>query len=107
MRRQFWDDGVVLLPGVLAPTWMDLVELGIKRNLNNPGPYCQHHYADTPRAFVDDYCNFAANPEYQMLVRHSPVVDVVAAILGTDNLWLFYDQIFVKAAPQGEARRTP
>jgi len=107
MRAQFWDDGVVVLPQVLDPTWMDLVELGIKRNLRNPGPYYAEHYAGTPRAFIDDYCNFFAVPEYQMLVQHSPIVDVVATVLDTEHLWLFYDQIFVKDAPESEPRRTP
>jgi ectoine hydroxylase-related dioxygenase (phytanoyl-CoA dioxygenase family) len=86
---------------------MDLVELGVTRNLRNPGPFFAHHYPDTPRAFIDDYCNYAANPEYRMLLRHSPIVDIVASVLGTENLWLFYEQIFVKDAPDGEARRTP
>lgn len=107
MQRRFWEDGVVHLPQVLEPTWMDLVELGVKRNLRNPGPYCNHHYAGTPRAFLDDYCNYHAVPEYQMLLEHSPIVEIVATVLSTENLWLYYDQIFVKDAPEGEARRTP
>jgi ectoine hydroxylase-related dioxygenase (phytanoyl-CoA dioxygenase family) len=107
MKRQFWDDGVVVLEQVLAPTWVDLVELGVKRNLRNPGPYFQHHYEGTPRAFIDDYCNYAAVPEYQMLVECSPVAHIVASVLGTERLWLFYDQIFIKDAPDGQTRRTP
>jgi ectoine hydroxylase-related dioxygenase (phytanoyl-CoA dioxygenase family) len=107
MKRQFWDDGVVLLPQVLDPTWMDLVQLGIERNLRNPGPYANYHYRGTPREFLDDYCNYFAVAEYQMVLAHSPIVDIVAAVLGTTNLWLFYEQIFVKAAPEGVARRTP
>lgn len=107
MRHRFWEDGVVVLQQVLAPTWMDLVELGVRRNLRNPGPYFTRHYEGTMREFVDDYCNYAAVPEYRMLLEHSPITDVVAAVLGTERLWLFYDQIFVKDAPTGEARRTP
>jgi ectoine hydroxylase-related dioxygenase (phytanoyl-CoA dioxygenase family) len=107
MKRAFWDDGAVLLPQVLERTWVDLVQAGVERNLRNPGPNFQHHYAGTPRAFIDDYCNYLAIPEYQMLLRWSPIVDVVATILGTTNLWLFYEQIFVKDAPEQEARRTP
>ncbi len=107
MRQQFWDDGVVVLPQVLDPSWMDLVELGITRNLRQPGPYFARHYQGTPREFIDDYCNYAAVPEYQMLVQYSPITQIVASILGTERLWLFYDQIFIKDAAVGEARRTP
>lgn len=65
------------------------------------------HYEGTPRAFIDDYCNYAAIPEYKMLLRESPIVNVVADILGSRELWLFYDQIFVKEAGTGVTRRTP
>jgi ectoine hydroxylase-related dioxygenase (phytanoyl-CoA dioxygenase family) len=107
MRDAFWNEGVVLLPGVLDRTWMDLVALGIDRNLRSPGPFAVHHYEGTPRAFFDDYCNYAAVPEYQMLLRDSPIVDVVADLLGTENLWQFYEQIFIKQASEVVAKRTP
>ena len=107
MKRAFWQDGAVLLPQVLAPTWMDLVAAGIERNLRNPGPNHQQHYAGTPRAFVDDYCNYWVIPEFRMLVEHSDIAPIVATLLGSTNLWLYYEQIFVKDAPVGEARRTP
>ena len=103
----FAADGVVLLRQVLDPTWMELVDLGIERNLRNPGPHHQQHYEGTPRAFVDDYCNYWAVPEYRMLVEHSPIAAIVASILQSQRLWLFYEQIFVKEAPTTEARRTP
>jgi ectoine hydroxylase-related dioxygenase (phytanoyl-CoA dioxygenase family) len=107
MKTQFWEDGAVLLPAALEPPWMDLVALGIERNLRNPGPYATTHYEGTSRAFFDDYCNYATIPEYRMLTRLSPMVDIVAEILGTQGLWLFYDQIFVKDDSHGQARRTP
>jgi ectoine hydroxylase-related dioxygenase (phytanoyl-CoA dioxygenase family) len=107
MKRRFWDDGVVVLPQVLSATWMDLVELGIRRNLNSPGPFFNLHYRGTAREFIDDYCNYGAIPEYRMLLEHSEVAEIVATLLGTQQLWLFYEQIFVKDAPSGEARRTP
>ena len=107
MQQAFRDDGVVLLPQVLSADWMNLVELGIQRNLGTPGPYFQHHYDGTPRAFIDDYCNYWSIPEYRMLVAHSPIAEIVASVLGSERLWLFYEQIFVKDAPMGEARRTP
>ena len=102
MQRQFWEDGVV--PAAPGP------------RPDVDGPRRARHQAQpaqprartsstttrgTPRAFIDDYCNYAAVPEYQMLVEHSPIVDVVATVLGTENLWLFYDQIFIKDAPDG------
>jgi ectoine hydroxylase-related dioxygenase (phytanoyl-CoA dioxygenase family) len=86
---------------------MDLVELGVRRNLRNPGPYSTRHYEGTGREFIDDFCNYHAVPEYRMLVEHSPIAPIVASILASENLWLFYEQIFIKHASEGEARRTP
>ena len=109
MRRTFREDGVVLLKGVLEETWMKLVQLGIRRNRQTPGPYAQRHYPDTPREFYDDYCNYFAILEYQMLLERSPIVDVVADVMESEHLWLFYEQIFLKRPPEegGVARRTP
>lgn len=107
MRRQFLEDGVVHLPQALDPTWMDLAELGMKRNLHNPGPFFSRNFEGTPREFIDDYCNYFAVPEYQMLLAHSPIAEIVATILGSENLWMYFDQIFVKDAPESQARRTP
>lgn len=103
-------DGVVAIRGALEPTWVELVELGIRRNLLNPGPYLLRHYANTPREFIDDYCNYWSVPEYRMLLDNSPIVDLIAGLLGSEGIWLFYDQIFVKESAQADdsaGRRTP
>jgi ectoine hydroxylase-related dioxygenase (phytanoyl-CoA dioxygenase family) len=105
MKRQFREDGVVHLPQLLEPTWLELLAAGMRRNLNAPGPYRKRHYEGTEREFYDDYCNYAAVPEYRMLLRDSALADVMAEIMGTENLWLFYEQIFIKKG--GLSRRTP
>jgi ectoine hydroxylase-related dioxygenase (phytanoyl-CoA dioxygenase family) len=105
MRRQFQEDGVVFLPQVLDDEWLGLIKWGLKRNLGAPGPMAKRLFPDTDREFYEDYCNYASTPEYQILLRDSPIVDVVADILGTENLWLFYEQVFMKKG--GTERRTP
>ncbi len=105
MKRRFREDGVLHLPQLLEPTWLSLIAIGIRRNVNAPGPYRKRHYQGTAREFYDDYCNYAAVPEYRMLLRDSPLVDVVAEVMETENLWLFYEQIFLKQG--GLSRRTP
>jgi ectoine hydroxylase-related dioxygenase (phytanoyl-CoA dioxygenase family) len=105
MKREFRDHGVVHLPQLLDATWLNLIAIGIRRNVNAPGPYRKRHYEGTEREFYDDYCNYAAIPEYRMLLRDSPLVDIVAEIMDTENLWLFYEQIFLKQG--GLSRRTP
>lgn len=105
IRSRFREDGVVHLPGLLAGEWIELLEAGHRRNMVQPGPYGKVHFADTPREFSEDRCNYFTTPEYQILLRESPLVDVVADVLGSEGLWLHHDQLFVKGA--GLQKRTP
>jgi len=102
---RFREDGVVHLPQLLHPEWLELISRGIERNLRNPGPYGRRLYADTPREHYLDYLNYDAVPEYQNLLAESPIVDVVAEVLGTERLWLFFEQLWIKEP--GADRRTP
>ena len=104
LRRRFAEDGVVHLPGLLNADWMELVHLGIKRNLRTPGPYARTLYEGTEREIYLDYCNYRVVPEFQLLVRESPICSTVADLLGSRELWLFFEQVWMKKA--GEQRRT-
>jgi len=100
----FWRDGAVWIPGLLSPAWMQLIELGVKRNIKNPGPLGHFHFEGQEGEYWDDYCNFEANPEYQRLLADSPIAAVGAKLLRSENLYLYCDQIFVKEG--GYSRRT-
>jgi ectoine hydroxylase-related dioxygenase (phytanoyl-CoA dioxygenase family) len=99
------ENGVICLRGVISPDWLDLIELAIKRIRNMPGPYATHYFAGQPGEFYDDHVNYAANPELQILLKNSPIADMMKEIFQTKNLWLFYDQIFIKEG--GYSARTP
>lgn len=105
IRERFRTDGVVRLPGVLHPDFVDLVATGIERNLRNPGPYRTSLYEGSEHEIVMDHSNFRTIPEYQILVADSPIVDLVADVLESVGLWLFFDQVWVK--DPGAERRTP
>jgi ectoine hydroxylase-related dioxygenase (phytanoyl-CoA dioxygenase family) len=103
--RQFERDGAVWIPALLSDAWVRLIGQGVQRNLNSPGPNLIRHFEGEPGEYHDDYGNYLVTPEYQRLLADSPIADVVAKVLRTENLWLFLDQIFVKEG--GESRRTP
>lgn len=104
-RERFRTDGVVHLPGVLHPEMVDLLATGIERNLRNPGPYQSRLYEGTPHEIIMDHSNFRTVPEYRILMADSPIAQIVAAVLASEELWLFFDQIWVKQP--GTERRTP
>ncbi len=89
-------DGAVWIPGLLSPGWMRLIAQGLERNVRNPGPNASKAFSGEPDEFLQDYCNYFVNPEYQRLLADSPIVDAMAKVIQTGELWLFTDQIFVK-----------
>lgn len=105
MQREFREVGIVHLRNVLEPTWLQLIETGINRNLHVKGPYQKLHFEGTPREFYDDYCNYWNIPEYRMLMRDSPLVELIAELMRTKELRMLYEQIFLKQG--GLSRRTP
>ena len=102
---RFARDGVVHLPGALDPEWVDLVATGIERNRRQPGPYGRTLYPGTEREMYLDYCNAGAIPEFGTLLADSPMADIMCALLDTAELYLFFDQIWLKEP--GLTRRTP
>jgi ectoine hydroxylase-related dioxygenase (phytanoyl-CoA dioxygenase family) len=105
LRERFAEDGVVHVPGFLDAEWLDLVRLGVERNMASPGPNARTLYAGTDREMYLDYCNYRGVPEYRILLADSPIVDLVAGVVDSDDLWLFFEQIWIKEG--GTARRTP
>jgi ectoine hydroxylase-related dioxygenase (phytanoyl-CoA dioxygenase family) len=96
-------DGAVWISGLLAPAWLRLIGQGVQRNINALGPLSRRYLTEGGE-FYDDICNYAAIPEYQRLVADSPIVEVMARVMRSRELWLFCDQIFVKEG--GYSHRT-
>jgi ectoine hydroxylase-related dioxygenase (phytanoyl-CoA dioxygenase family) len=105
IKQTFARDGVVHLPQVLDADWLDLIETGVRRNLLSPGPYMTRAFPDSDREIYIDYLNAGTIPEFRILLQDSPIVDIVATVLGSESLWLFFEQVWVKAG--GRSRRTP
>ena len=104
VRDAYRRDGVVHIPKLIHPEWLLLLEQGIRRNVLCPGyNHVMMHEGD-PGAYLMDYDNYHVNPEYQYLIKHSPIAEVMKYVLDTDGLWLFHDQIFVKRG--GNSRPT-
>lgn len=103
--RQYQEDGIVYLPQALAPEWLLLIELGITRILGSGSPYIQTFFKGLPGEFVDCVRHFDMTPEFQRLLYDSPIADMIAELIGSENIWLLFDHVFVKDG--GPCRRTP
>lgn len=98
-------DGVVLIKGLFADH-LDALRAGIARNMAAPGPYAAENLkpGDTGR-FFDDYCNWQRIPEFEDVIRNSPVADVAADLMQSARVQLFHDHVLVKEP--GTTKATP
>ncbi len=81
-------DGVVMIPGLLHPEWLLLIELGLRRVMANAGQQKHLFYEGEEGEFVETIRNTEVTPELQRLVYDSPVADGIGRLIGSENSWL-------------------
>ena len=72
----FQRDGAAVLRGVFTD-WVEVIRSGIDRNMANPSEYASEN-AVTEGRFFDDYCNWPRIPEFERVIRDSPVAELAA-----------------------------
>ena len=103
--EDFETDGAVLIKGLFGD-WVDTIQAGIERNMADPGPYAAENLKpDESGRFFDDYCNWMRIPEFEDVVRHSPVGAVAAQLMQSHCAQFFHDHVLVKEP--GTAKPTP
>lgn len=102
--RTYKEEGAVFIPQAISETWLDLIQIGLDRNMRHPGPFGVDIRNKGSGKFFTDHSNFLVNPEFQRLLYDSPIADILADLMETDEVYLFYDQIFFKGG--GSADRT-
>lgn len=105
VRESYARDGVIVLRGALHAEWLLLVELGLQRVLANAGQQKHMFFAGEEGEFVETIRNTEVTPELQRLVYDSPIADVIGSLVGSENVWLYSDEFFVKEG--GSCERTP
>jgi ectoine hydroxylase-related dioxygenase (phytanoyl-CoA dioxygenase family) len=104
-RAAYARDGVLLLKNALSPAEIALARECYDWSLANPGPSRFNVMGGTPGRFFTDTNNPKAFEAYRPFLRSTALVDVAATLWGVDDVWFFYEQIFVKEG--GETVRTP
>lgn len=105
LKRQYEDDGVVLLEGALGPAALAQAEAAYAWSLANPGPGATRFKQATDATFLNDLYNPRCQEGYRPMLEASPLPAMIADIWGADDVWFFYEQVFLKEG--GETRRTP
>ena len=105
LRTQFHDDGVVCVARALDEQGIALAESAFQWSLQHPGASAGDVLAGRPGAFYQDHSNPAAAGVYRGLLDGTCIPSLVAQLLGSDSLWLLYEQIWMKHG--SHTRRTP
>ena len=103
--EQYKKDGVVMIKNLLHPEWLLLLEVGLERVLNESSQRLHKFFEGQEGEFIETIRNFDVIPEIRRFVYDSPIADLVGKIIGSQNLWLYSDEFFVKEG--GNAERTP
>jgi len=105
MQDQYQREGVVFLKQALDPLWLMLIEQGLARIMADAGQAKFKFYEDRPGQFLETVRNMECTPEIERLIYHSPVADLIGALIGSENVWYYSDEFFIKEG--GGCRRTP
>ncbi|MCJ8298431.1 MAG: phytanoyl-CoA dioxygenase family protein [Pseudomonadales bacterium] len=100
---QYQDEGVVVLRGVFND-WIERLNRGADENVANPS--CRaitHQSPDKKGRFFEDFCNWQRMPQYQEFVEQSPMAEIAAALMGSQQVQFFHDHYLDKAAVSGVA----
>ncbi|GAB1723349.1 MAG: hypothetical protein GDA65_17070 [Nitrospira sp. CR1.1] len=104
-QNKFVVDGVVYVNHALDQRGIEAAESAFRWTLDHPGPGARRVLAGRPGAFFQDHANPNAFPAYRSLLIETSLSKLVADVLGTHNLWLLYEQIWLKEG--GETLATP
>lgn len=104
--RAFSEDGVVHLPALIAPEWIDKLRAGLQKNIPNPTTRGRIWDRDSQgRVCFYDSQAWQQISEYREFMETSPVAEIAARILNTNRVNFFFDAVFVRT--HGTQFRTP
>lgn len=101
-QSTFVRDGVVHIPGALDAEGLAIAERAYRWSIEHPGPYAGEVLSGGAGAFFQDHANPAVFEAYRPLLLEAGLAALVAHLMGSRQLWLLYEQIWLK---EGLARR--
>lgn len=104
--ESFQRDGAVCLRQLLTPQDIGLLREGIDANLANPSPRAKvASRPDDPGFFIEDFCNWRQNPQYQRFIFQSGLAEAAGSLMRSRTARLYHDHMLTKE--RGTRQRTP
>lgn len=99
-------DGAVLLRAVLTADELARLARGIEHNLTHLSPLALvASEPDDPGRFVEDFCTWQQNPDFEAILLHSRLPALAGQLMGSCTARLYHDHLLVKEA--GTRQPTP
>jgi len=99
----FQNQGVVVLRGVFKD-WLTTLNRGADDNINRPSARAITHQSDSHKGrFFEDFCNWQNIAEYQEFVEQSPMAEIAAQLMQSQQVQFFHDHYLDKEASSGVA----
>ncbi len=105
LRQAFQDDGAVLIRGLLNPEELARCRAAFDWAVANHGPNAVRIFAGTEQQSHNDNANPLARGRLEELVRSLPLARMFADLWGSEHVWYFAEEVFLKAG--GRGARTP
>lgn len=105
LRQAFHDDGAVLVKGVLNREELARCRAAFDWAVENHSPNAFRIFAGTEQQVHNDNANPLARPRLEALVAGLPLARMFADLWGSEHVWYFAEEVFLKAG--GSGSRTP
>lgn len=90
-------DGAVCLRQLLSAGEVATLTRGIDANLAAPSPRAiVASRPDDPGRFVEDFCNWRANPDYRAIAIDSPLAEAAGLLMQSASVRLYHDHMLTK-----------
>lgn len=99
-------DGAICIRGLLTEAEIALLKKGIEYHLKNLSPLAKIASSPLdPGLFIEDFCNWQANPYYKDFIFTSAIGEIAAALMDSRFARLYHDHLLVKEP--GTQQHTP
>ena len=94
---EYEENGVVLLKSVIEEYWLNKLATGVEKALVWQGDFTELYTTiEDPGLFVNDFYMWQRIPEFREWAFWGPGPDISRQIMRSQQVNLFYDQLFVK-----------
>lgn len=104
-QKAFAEDGTVLIEGFLNPEQLARCRAVYDWCVENPGPFAVELFAGTEKETHNENANPGATERCNELVSSIPFGDLFADLWGSQRVWYFAEEVFLKR--NGKGGRTP